>query len=158
MSKKVNGNKENNAISVSSQISKDKERVCADTTKKEYTDIPESISLEENNINIGQEGFFRFNHKYANICLYVLLIVFFSTIIYMLINNWSDTKKFIYNLFGVLSPFFAAILIAYFVSPIVGRFEKIIQKYIAKGKHKKLVWIISMVLAYQGTAKLRYCQ
>ena len=148
MSKKVNGNKENNAISVSSQISKDKERVCADTTKKEYTDIPESISLEENNINIGQEGFFRFNHKYANICLYVLLIVFFSTIIYMLINNWSDTKKFIYNLFGVLSPFFAAILIAYFVSPIVGRFEKIIQKYIAKGKHKKLVWIISMVLAY----------
>ncbi len=64
--------------------------------------------------------------------LYVLLIVFFSTIIYMLINNWSDTKKFIYNLFGVLSPFFAAILIAYFVSPIVGRFEKIIQKYIAK--------------------------
>ncbi len=57
MSKKVNGNKENNAISVSSQISKDKERVCADTTKKEYTDIPESISLEENNINIGQEAF-----------------------------------------------------------------------------------------------------
>ncbi len=76
------------------------------------------------------------------------MVLFFGTIIYMLLNNWSDTKKFIYDLFGVLAPFFAALLIAYFVSPIVGKFESAIQKYITKGKHERIVKIISMVLAY----------
>lgn len=92
--------------------------------------------------------FFNINRKYADICMYILLLVFFGTVIYMLINNWSGTKAFICNLAGVLSPFFAALLIAYFVSPIVGKFEGIIQKYITKGKHKKLVRALSMVLAY----------
>ncbi|MFG6349240.1 MAG: AI-2E family transporter, partial [Lachnospiraceae bacterium] len=69
-------------------------------------------------------------------------------IIYMLINNWSDTKKFIYNLFGVLSPFFAAVLIAYFVSPIVVKYEGLILKYITKGGHKKLAKVLAMVFAY----------
>lgn len=92
--------------------------------------------------------FFKVNRRYVNICLYVLMVLFFGTIIYMLLNNWSDTKKFIYDLFGVLTPFFAALLIAYFVSPIVGKFESAIQKYITKGKHEKVVRIISMVLAY----------
>lgn len=92
--------------------------------------------------------FFKLDHKYANICLYALLVIFFGTIIYMLINNWSDTKKFIYNLFGVLSPFFAAVLIAYFVSPIVVKYEGLILKYITKGGHKKLARVLAMVFAY----------
>lgn len=92
--------------------------------------------------------FFKINRKYANICLYVLMVVFFATIIYMLLNNWSDTKEFICDLFGVLAPFFAALLIAYFVSPIVVKFESAIQKYITKGRHEKIVKLISMALAY----------
>lgn len=92
--------------------------------------------------------FFRLDHKYANICLHVLLVVFFGTIIYMLINNWTDTKKFIYNLFSVLSPFFAAVLIAYFVSPIVEKYQGVIQKYLIKNGHKKIIKVLSMVFAY----------
>lgn len=107
--------------------------------KNETEDIVKKASSEK---------FFKMNHKYINICLYVLMVLFFGTIIYMLLNNWSDTKKFIYDLFGVLAPFFAALLIAYFVSPIVGKFESAIQKYITKGKHERIVKIISMVLAY----------
>lgn len=107
--------------------------------KNETEDIVKKTSSEK---------FFKMNHKYINICLYVLMVLFFGTIIYMLLNNWSDTKKFIYDLFGVLAPFFAALLIAYFVSPIVGKFESAIQKYITKGKHERIVKIISMVLAY----------
>lgn len=146
MSKKLNGNEKNTVISAAGQINKSKENRFTGTIKDKQEDI--IAKQEENNVNADQESLFKFNHKYANICLYVLLVVFFGTVIYMLINNWSDTKKFIYHLCGVLSPFFAAILIAYFVSPIVDRFEKIIQKYIARGKHKKLVWVVSMVLAY----------
>lgn len=107
--------------------------------KNETEDIVKKTSSEK---------FFKMNHKYINICLYVLMVLFFGTIIYMLLNNWSDTKRFIYDLFGVLAPFFAALLIAYFVSPIVGKFESAIQKYITKGKHERIVKIISMVLAY----------
>lgn len=92
--------------------------------------------------------FFKLDHKYANICLYALLVIFFGTIIYMLINNWADTKKFIYNLFGVLSPFFAAVLIAYFVSPIVVKYEGLILKYITKGSYKKPAKVLAMVFAY----------
>lgn len=111
---------------------------------------------EKNNINAKEvkkpgcstSKFFRLDHKYANICLHVLLVVFFGTIIYMLINNWTDTKKFIYNLFNVLSPFFAAILIAYFVSPIVEKYQGIIQKYLIKNGRKKLIKVLSMVFAY----------
>lgn len=94
------------------------------------------------------EKFFKINRKYLNISLYVLMVIFFGTIVYMLINNWSGTKKSIYDLFCVLVPFFVALLIAYFVSPIVEKFEKIIHKYITKGKHKKLVKIVSIILSY----------
>lgn len=114
--------------------------------------MSEKINIKNETENIARKEssgkFFKVNHKYVNICLYVLMIVFFGTIIYMLLNNWSDTKKFIYDLFGVLAPFFAAVLIAYFVLPIVEKYEGIIKKYISKGKHEKLARIISIILAY----------
>ena len=138
MSKTVRENIKNVAGGISGKISENKKQETANTDKTNINTVKKK--------NSGKV--FKLDHKYANICLYVLLVVFFGTIIYMLINNWSGTKKFIYNLFGVLSPFFAAVLIAYFVSPIVGKYESIIQKYIAKGSHKKLVKILSMVLAY----------
>ena len=131
MSKTVRENIKNAAGNISGKISENKKTETANADKKKNS-----------------SRVFKLDHKYANICLYVLLVVFFGTIIYMLINNWAGTKKFIYNLFGVLSPFFAAVLIAYFVSPIVGKYESIMQKYIAKGGHKKLIKILSMVLAY----------
>lgn len=114
-----------------------------DTSKSSTTGI-----MAEKKADKKHNKFFKLDHKYANICLYVLLVIFFGTIIYMLINNWSDTKKFIYNLFGVLSPFFAAVLIAYFVSPIVVKYEGLILKYITKGGHKKLAKVLAMVFAY----------
>lgn len=107
--------------------------------KNETVDIAKKVSSEK---------FFKINRKYANICLYVLMVIFFGTIIYILLNNWTDTKKSICDLFSVLAPFFAAVLIAYFVLPIVVKFEGFIQKYITKGKHEMLVRIVSMLLAY----------
>lgn len=139
MSKTVKENIKNVAGEIPVKISKNKKQESSDTDKT-------NTNTRKKNDRPGKV--FKLDHKYANICLHVLLVVFFGTIIYMLINNWSGTKKFIYNLFGVLSPFFAAVLIAYFVSPIVGRYENIIHKYIAKGGHNKLVKILSMVFAY----------
>lgn len=126
------------------------------TSTKTSINIQKNHNKDKNSHNTreikrpdGSNGkFFRLDHKYANICLHVLLVVFFGTIIYMLINNWTDTKKFIYNLFGVLSPFFAAVLIAYFVSPIVEKYQGIMQKHFIKNGHKKLIKVLSMVLAY----------
>ncbi len=114
-----------------------------DTDKNTEAGIIKKKKAEQRN-----GRFFKFDHKYANICLYILLVIFFGTIIYMLINNWTDTKEFIYNLFGVLSPFFVAVLIAYFVSPIVVKYQGLILKYITKGGHKKLAKVLAMVFAY----------
>ncbi len=136
MSEMVNGE-------VNKQDNKDGKITGKDTHKNSTTG-----AIIEKKTDKKHGRFFKLDHKYANICLYALLVIFFGTIIYMLINNWSDTKKFIYNLFGVLSPFFAAVLIAYFVSPIVVKYEGLILKYITKGGHKKLAKVLAMVFAY----------
>ncbi len=47
-----------------------------------------------------------------------------------------------------MSPFFAAVLIAYFVSPIVEKYQGIIQKYLIKNGHKRIIKVLSMVFAY----------
>lgn len=113
----------------------------------------EIISDNSENVIEGEkrkpfDKWFKFNHKYMTICIYSLFVVFWAAIIIVLISNWKDTKSFIYNLFDVLSPFFIALLIAYFLSPLVDNLNNFIQKYIAKGRMKSLVKCISMILVY----------
>ena len=96
----------------------------------------EIISDNSENVIEGEkrkpfDKWFKFNHKYMTICIYSLFVVFWAAIIIVLISNWKDTKSFVYNLFDVLSPFFIALLIAYFLSPLVDNLNNFIQKYIA---------------------------
>ncbi len=91
---------------------------------------------------------FKFNSTYMTISLYTIFVLFCGTIIFMLVRNWRDTKHFIYDLCGILSPFFIGLLIAYFLSPIVEKINGLFQKYLAKGKHLKLTKFIAMILSY----------
>ena len=111
MSKPVRENIKNVAGGISGKISENKKQETANTDKTNINTVKKK--------NSGKV--FKLDHKYANICLYVLLVVFFGTIIYMLINNWSGTKKFIYNLFEVLITVIGFIIIAFvFVIPQIG--------------------------------------
>lgn len=95
-----------------------------------------------------QSGSIFANKKYLLLCKYALLVITCGVIIVVLVVRWHMTKAFVGNLIGILSPFFAALLIAYFLSPLVEKINSVIQKYIAKGKAQKKIKNISILLAY----------
>ncbi len=91
---------------------------------------------------------FRVNRKYMSICRYALFVIIAAILIYIIIANWGETKKSLSNLFQVLSPFLMGVLMAYFLIPLVGRIQGLLQKYITKGKYEKITKSISIFLAY----------
>lgn len=91
---------------------------------------------------------FQTNHQYTTICIYAFILIVCATSVAMLIVNWKDTKAFITQIFVVLAPFWAAVLIAYFLRPLVKIFETNIHKRFTHKKHPKVVLYLSILLAY----------
>lgn len=113
--------------------------------KKEVTEKKIEKNTEK---QLEKQPWFQANHHYTTICIYALIVIVCGTLAAMLIINWKETKAFVYHLIGVLSPFLVAVLIAYFLSPIVRRLDGGITKYISKGRHPKVVRYLSILLAY----------
>lgn len=88
------------------------------------------------------------NRKYIVICKYALAVVALGAIIVMLISRWDKTKTFIEDLIQILYPFLAALLIAYFLSPLVDKINGFLQRHIAKGRAERGTKYISIILAY----------
>lgn len=91
---------------------------------------------------------FQVNHRYTTICIYALIVIVCGTAMAMMIINWSATKAFIMKWFSVLGPFWAALLIAYFLRPIVDWIDRTLHSLIMHGKHRKIVRYLSIFLAY----------
>lgn len=95
-----------------------------------------------------RQKWFQVNHRYTTICIYALIVIVCGTAIAMMIVNWSATKAFIMHWFSVLSPFWAALLIAYFLRPIVDGIDQTAHRLLMHGKHRKIVRYVSIFLAY----------
>ncbi len=95
-----------------------------------------------------KQKWFQVNHRYTTICIYAFLVIVCGTIVAMMIVNWGETKAFIVRLLSVLSPFWAAMLIAYFLRPIVDWIDHTFHRLVTHGKHKKVVRYFSIFLAY----------
>lgn len=95
-----------------------------------------------------QKNWFERNPKYTTIAIYALIVIVVGTALAIGIINWDTTKETIVELITVLSPFFGAVLIAYFLQPIVRRIDGGITKYISKGKHPKIVLYIAILITY----------
>ena len=91
---------------------------------------------------------FEANHQYTTICIYAFILIVCATLVAMLIINWKETRAFITQVFVVLAPFWAALLIAYFLRPLVKIFETSIHKRFTHKKHPKVVLYLSILLAY----------
>lgn len=91
---------------------------------------------------------FHINRKYMSICRYALFVIIAAILIYIIIANWGETKKSLSNLFTVLSPFLIGVLMAYFLNPLVGKIQGLLQKFITKGKYEKITKSVSIFLAY----------
>ncbi len=109
----------------------------------------ETTKKEEKEETANENGhWFHVNRKYMSICRYALFVIIAAILIYIIIANWGETKKSFSNLFNVLSPFLIGVLMAYFLIPLVGRIQGLLQKYITKGKYEKITKSISIFLAY----------
>lgn len=95
-----------------------------------------------------KQKWFQMNHRYTTICIYALMVIVCGTVVAMMIINWSETKAFIVRWFSVLSPFWAALLIAYFLRPIVDWIDGTIHRLLMHGKYQKMVRYFSIFLAY----------
>lgn len=88
------------------------------------------------------------NKKYLSICRYALLVIFGAIVIYMVMSHWGSTTAFIKNMFQILEPFLLGVLIAYFLAPLVKRFDDLLQKKVTKGKYEKVTLVVSIAVSY----------
>ncbi|MBU5479389.1 AI-2E family transporter [Eubacterium sp. MSJ-13] len=93
-------------------------------------------------------GWFNFDKKYLKVCLYALFVIFWGAIIFIMLQNWGATKAFVMNFCKVLSPFFVAVIIAYFVSPLFEKIYGMFDKHVKGKKGEKAVKMLSLLLSY----------
>lgn len=123
--------------------------------EQEYKNILEKNNSEKKNNTafhgkIVREtvGWLNFDRKYLKICLHAIFVIFWGAIIFIMLQNWGATKRFILNFCRVLSPFFVAVIIAYFVSPIFEKIYGLLKKRVKRKKSDKLVKMVSLLLSY----------
>ena len=93
-------------------------------------------------------GWFNFDKKYLKVCLYALFVIFWGAIIFIMLQNWSATKAFVMNFCKVLSPFFVAVIIAYFVSPLFEKIYGLFERHVEGKKCQKSVRMLSLFISY----------
>lgn len=92
------------------------------------------------------------NKKYTTISFYVIIVFFICMIIYKMVMSWTDSMVFLSSIIRVLSPFLLAMLISYFMNPLVANIEKrIIPKIFVKNfkiKTRKNRLALAIFLSY----------
>lgn len=86
-----------------------------------HTDIPEATLP-------GQSQKFIKSSRYFTICIYGIIMVALSAIIFKAIIDFEETKQAIANVLGILGPFIFGALIAYVLNPMVHAFYRGIDK------------------------------
>lgn len=120
------------------------EKISKSSEEKGKEDAADKVQTEEKE----NARWIRLNPRYMTICRYALFVIVLAIVVYMLISNWTDTLGALSRLVGILTPFLIGILIAYFLSPMVGTFTRLLNRYIMKEKHPKVTMILAMVISY----------
>jgi len=92
------------------------------------------------------------NLKYTTIAIYTVLVFFTCIIVYKIVFSWDDAMGFISSILSLMSPFIFALLIAFFISPMVNFLESHLIEHIKfKGrslKSLKIKRVLSIILSY----------
>lgn len=118
-----------------------------ETDREKKQEVPQD-KTNENEKKHKNIRWIHINEKYMSICRYVIFVLVVATVIYMLVSHISSTVRFMANMFRVLTPFWIGLLIAYFINPLSKMLAGKIDRYIAKGKLKKITKFISVVISY----------
>lgn len=109
-----------------------------------HTDIPEATLP-------GQSQKFIKSSRYFTICIYGIIMVALSAIIFKAIIDFEETKQAIANVLGILGPFIFGALIAYVLNPMVHAFyrgiDKLAKRFKIPMKHT-LHTILSILITY----------
>lgn len=84
----------------------------------------------------GESQRFIKNNRYFTICVYGVVMILASAIIFKMIIDIDKTKAWIGQILGMLSPFIFGTLLAYILNPMVHVFYRLIQKLCDKAKLK----------------------
>lgn len=92
------------------------------------------------------------NTKYTTIAVYTVLVFAACLIVYKFAFTWDDTTVFLGNIITIMTPFITALLVAYFISPMVNFLEARVLDQVHIKKHylksAKMKRIISIILSY----------
>jgi len=98
---------------------------------------------------------FKFDRKYLKICLYAFFTVAALLLVYRLLQSSDDVWKSVMSsvsfLLRLLSPFIAAILIAYILNPAVKGIETVLGKIFKKNGLTKGKKLLSLCIVYAVT-------
>lgn len=84
----------------------------------------------------GESQRFIKNNRYFTICVYGVVMILASAIIFKMIIDIDKTKAWVGQVLGMLSPFIFGTLLAYILNPMVHVFYRLIQKLCDKAKWK----------------------
>lgn len=76
----------------------------------------------------GQSQRFMKNSRYFTICIYGLVMILVSAVIFKAIIDFDTTKALFRQIFSILSPFIFGALLAYILNPMVHMFYQFLQK------------------------------
>ncbi len=101
---------------------------------------------------------FGIDKKYLKICLYAFVTAAALLLFYQLLQASDDIWKSLVNGFNflleLLSPFIAAVILAYILSPAVTGFDKLLSKVFKKDKHVKVRKLSALVAVYLATVSV----
>ncbi|MBR1741518.1 MAG: AI-2E family transporter, partial [Lachnospiraceae bacterium] len=120
-------------------------------TEQETENLSENIAAKNREDTVKKKPkiqWFHINERYMSICRYVIFVFLIVTIIYMLVSHIGSTFHFIGHMFHVLTPFLIGLLLAYFFNPLAKLVQRKMDQYIAKGRGKTFIKIISIVVSY----------
>ena len=87
----------------------------------------------------GESQRFIKNSRYFTICVYGVVMLLITAIIFKAIIDFDKTKAWFGQVLGMLSPFFFGALLAYVLNPLVHTFYKFLG-FLQKGKNKAAAW------------------
>lgn len=99
----------------------------------------------------GQSQKFLKNSRYFTICIYGLVMILVSAIIFKAIIDFDTTKALFRQIFSILSPFIFGALLAYVLNPMVHVFYQLFQKLADKTKirlNHTVHTVISILITY----------
>lgn len=120
-------------------------------TESQEASAKHPVFSDPSSVPPGESQRFIKNNRYFTICIYALIMIIVSAVVFKAIIDFKTTKAWLGQILGVLSPFIFGALIAYVLNPMVHMFYRGIDKLCGKAKIKlkhSIHTVLSIAITY----------